>query len=77
MAAQHLVPGGVEWNGLVTNIGRILYQGELLVAKVCGFNVGNAKLYYRSGNEEKDTDNYEVLIFDSPDPGSIIQPRKL
>ncbi|XP_018562464.1 uncharacterized protein LOC108904403 [Anoplophora glabripennis] len=77
MTGKHLVPGGVEWNGLVTNIGRILYQGELLVAKVCGFNVGNAKLYYRIGNGQKDTDYYEILTYDDdgPDPGSIIQPR--
>ncbi|XP_018570728.1 uncharacterized protein LOC108910568 [Anoplophora glabripennis] len=63
MINKHLVRGGVEY-GLLTNIGRISYQGELLVAKVCSFSVGNAKLFYPAGNREKSTDSYEVLIYD-------------
>lgn len=68
MINRHAVRGGVEY-GLVTNIGRISYQGELLVAKVCGFNVGNSNLFFPAGNEEKRAASYEVLIYDD-----IVQP---
>ncbi|XP_018562462.1 uncharacterized protein LOC108904402 [Anoplophora glabripennis] len=73
---KHLVRGGVEY-GLVSNIGRIKYQGELLVAKVCGFNVGNAKLFFPAGNEEKHAESYEVLIYDGPDLNSVKTPSAL
>ncbi|XP_018562461.1 uncharacterized protein LOC108904401 [Anoplophora glabripennis] len=74
MINKHLVKGGVEWEGKVTNIGRILYQSELLVAKVCGYAVGDAKLFFPAGNQEKTAETYEVLVYDGPDLFSI-EPR--
>ncbi|KAJ8920601.1 hypothetical protein NQ315_004740 [Exocentrus adspersus] len=67
MINKHLVQGGVD-NDLITNIGRILYQGEVKVAKVCGFDVGNAKLYFPAETEEKDADSYEVLVYNTNNP---------
>lgn len=72
MTNKHMVRGGVEY-GLVTSIGRILYQGQLLVAKVCGFNVGNAKLYYPAQNVEKSTEAYEVLVYE--EQNDLVRPR--
>ncbi|XP_018575569.1 uncharacterized protein LOC108914277 [Anoplophora glabripennis] len=60
---RHLVQGGVE-NDIVTYIGRIRYQGETVVTKVREHGIGNVKLYYPAGNQEKSTDSFEVLIYD-------------
>lgn len=64
---KHVVPGGVDSDD-VTYIGRIFYQGELLVAKVCGYDTGDAKFWFPAGNEEKNVDSYEVLIYDTTLP---------
>ncbi|KAJ8961144.1 hypothetical protein NQ318_008824 [Aromia moschata] len=60
---KHLVRGGVEY-GLVSNIGRVLYQNEIVVGKVCGFSVGNANMYFPYKNEEKSSSLYEVLVYE-------------
>ncbi|XP_018570726.1 uncharacterized protein LOC108910566 [Anoplophora glabripennis] len=64
LIGKHLVRGGVDYNGKTTNIGRILHKGEIIVAKVCGSVIGNAKLYYCDNNSEKSVNSYEVLIYD-------------
>ncbi|KAJ3659097.1 hypothetical protein Zmor_010804 [Zophobas morio] len=63
---KHLVPGGIEW-GKVLNIGRIKYQGELIVGKVCSGTIGRAKLYFPYKNEEIDVSSYEILTYKEND----------
>lgn len=60
---KHVVLGGVEYDR-ISYIGRIFYEGEVIIAKVCGFNVGDAKFWFPADNEEKNVDCYEVLIYD-------------
>ncbi|XP_018562442.1 uncharacterized protein LOC108904397 [Anoplophora glabripennis] len=64
MIKKHLVRGGVE-HDLISNIGRISYQGEVIVSKVCGYKVGDAKLYFPAGNKETNVESYEVLMYDN------------
>ncbi|KAJ8961142.1 hypothetical protein NQ318_008822 [Aromia moschata] len=60
---KHLVLGGVEDGGLL-NIGRVMYQNQVIVGKVCGFNIGKALLYFTDTikREELSADSYEVLF---------------
>ncbi|EFA02201.1 hypothetical protein TcasGA2_TC007858 [Tribolium castaneum] len=60
---KHLVSGGTEW-GKVLNIGRVKYQGELIVGKVCSGTIGKAKLYFPYKGEEIESDTYEVLAYE-------------
>lgn len=60
---KHLVSGGTEW-GKVLNIGRIKYQGELIIGKVCSGTIGNAKLYFPYKGEEIESTSYEILIYE-------------
>ncbi|EFA08774.2 uncharacterized protein LOC103314048 [Tribolium castaneum] len=61
---KHLVVGGYE-NGKILNIGRGSYQEEVIVGKVCSYNIGNALMYFPYKNEEVTMDSYEVLIYDN------------
>jgi hypothetical protein len=58
-----LVIGGTE-SSKELNIGRISYQGEVIVGKVCGYNIGNALMYFPYDNKEVTASSYEVLIYD-------------
>ncbi|RZB94398.1 uncharacterized protein BDFB_009378, partial [Asbolus verrucosus] len=60
---KHLVVGGTE-NGKVLNVGRVSYQGEIIVGKVCGYNIGNSLLFFPYQNKEIHADSYEVLVYD-------------
>lgn len=64
MIGKHLVRGGIEYNDSPTNIGRILHKGEVVVARVCSSQAGDAKLHYLDDNTQKTTDAYEVLIYE-------------
>ncbi|RZC35800.1 DUF3421 domain containing protein, partial [Asbolus verrucosus] len=48
---KHLVVGGTE-NGKVVNIGRGAYQEEVVVGKVCSYNIGNALMYFPYQDQE-------------------------
>ncbi|XP_063917088.1 uncharacterized protein LOC135132817 [Zophobas morio] len=60
---QNLVPGGTE-NGKLLHIGRVSYQGEVIVGKVCGYNIGNALMFFPYGKDEISVGSYEVLVYD-------------
>ena len=60
---KYLVPGGTE-NGKLLNIGRVSYQGEVIVGKVCGYNIGNALMFFPYGKDEISVGSYEVLVYD-------------
>ncbi|XP_063923018.1 uncharacterized protein LOC135137321 [Zophobas morio] len=59
---KHLVIGGFE-DGKMINIGRAMFQGELVVGKVLGFQAEKAKLYFIHGDKEYEVSSYEVLIY--------------
>ncbi|XP_018562465.1 uncharacterized protein LOC108904404 [Anoplophora glabripennis] len=61
-ANLHLVRGGVEGD-LLSYIGRIRFQGETIVAKVRQHGVGNVRLYFPVGEEEKSADSFEILVY--------------
>jgi hypothetical protein len=63
LVGRHLVLGGTE-SAKELNIGRISYQGEVIVGKVCGYNIGNALMYFPYDNKEVTASSYEVLIYD-------------
>ncbi|KAJ3616393.1 hypothetical protein MTP99_003874 [Tenebrio molitor] len=63
LVGRHLVIGGTE-SSKELNIGRISYQGEVIVGKVCGYNIGNALMYFPYDNKEVTASSYEVLIYD-------------
>ncbi|KAJ3617377.1 hypothetical protein MTP99_007105 [Tenebrio molitor] len=67
---KHLVIGGYE-NGKVLNIGRGSYQEEVIVGKVCGFNIGSALLYFPYKGKELNMKSYEVLVYDINAVGDI------
>ncbi|CAH1371055.1 unnamed protein product [Tenebrio molitor] len=60
---KHLVPGGMEW-GKVLNIGRVKYQGELIIGKVCSGTIGKAKLYFPYKGAEITVSSYEILTYE-------------
>jgi hypothetical protein len=66
LAGKHLVAGGTE-NGKTLNIGRVSYQGEVIVGKVCSYNVGNALMFFPYHNNEISVKSYEVLVYDNKD----------
>jgi hypothetical protein len=63
LVGRHLVLGGTE-SSKELNIGRISYQGEVIVGKVCGYNIGNALMYFPYDNREATASSYEVLVYD-------------
>ncbi|XP_063913026.1 uncharacterized protein LOC135129710 [Zophobas morio] len=67
---KHLVVGGYE-NGKLLNIGRGSYQEEVIVGKVCSYNIGNASLYFPYKNQELNMDSYEILVFDNDAVGDF------
>lgn len=64
MIGKHLVVGGYE-NCKILNIGRGSYQEEVIVGKVCGYNIGNALMYFPYKEKELFMKSYEVLIYDN------------
>ncbi|CAH1383066.1 unnamed protein product [Tenebrio molitor] len=66
LAGKHLVAGGTE-NGKILNIGRVSYQGEVIVGKVCSYNVGNALMFFPYHNNEISVKSYEVLVYENKD----------
>ncbi|KAJ8961143.1 hypothetical protein NQ318_008823 [Aromia moschata] len=74
----HLVRGGVE-NESVLNIGRVVYQNEIVVGKVCGFRVGKALMYFPDANKKKElhTESYEVLICKSNSDAAMPRSNKM
>jgi hypothetical protein len=66
LVGRHLVLGGNE-SGKALNIGNISYQGEVIVGKVCGYNIGNALMYFPYDNKEATASSYEVLVYDDPE----------
>lgn len=59
---KHLVEGGTE-DGLILNVGRVAFQGEVVVGKVCNYNLGNALLYFTHDKKVYNSPNYEVLVY--------------
>ncbi|RZC40625.1 DUF3421 domain containing protein [Asbolus verrucosus] len=59
---KHLVIGGFEDEKML-NFGRVMYQGELIVGKVFGFETEKAKLYFVHGEKEFSVTSYQVLIY--------------
>ncbi|RZB94397.1 DUF3421 domain containing protein [Asbolus verrucosus] len=59
---KHLVMGGTE-SGKAVNIGRVSYQGEVIVGKVCGYIIGNARMFFPYQNAEVTVSSYEVLVY--------------
>lgn len=59
----------MEW-GKILNIGRVRYQGQLVIGKICSGTIGKAKLYFPYKNEEVDIDSYEVLAY-RPEKNSV------
>lgn len=49
---KHAVRGGLE-NDLVVHIGRISYQGEIIIGKILTNNLDEAPLYFIYRNEQK------------------------
>lgn len=60
---KHAVRGGLE-NDLVVHIGRISYQGEIIIGKIPTNNLDEAPLYFIYRNEQKKTNYYEMLIYE-------------
>ncbi|KAH0819145.1 hypothetical protein GEV33_003646 [Tenebrio molitor] len=71
LVGRHLVLGGNE-SGKALNIGRISYQGEVIVGKVCGYNIGDALMYFPYDNKEVTASSYEVLVYDDAEVDPII-----
>jgi hypothetical protein len=63
LIGKHLVVGGTE-NGKILNIGRASYQGEVIVGKVCSYNVGDASMFFPYHNNEISVASYEVLVYE-------------
>ncbi|KAJ3617373.1 hypothetical protein MTP99_007102 [Tenebrio molitor] len=75
LVGRHLVLGGNE-SGKALNIGRISYQGEVIVGKVCGYNIGNALMFFPYENKEVSASSYEVLVYDDAEIDARIQREK-
>ncbi|RZB94396.1 DUF3421 domain containing protein, partial [Asbolus verrucosus] len=74
LIGRHLVVGGTE-NGKILNIGRVTYQGEVIVGKVCGYNIGDAQMFFPYQNKEISVSSYEVLVYDDI-PGGLDRKQK-
>ncbi|XP_063915498.1 uncharacterized protein LOC135131617 [Zophobas morio] len=62
-AGKHVVIGGTE-DEKVLNIGRVSFQGEVIVGKVCSYNTGSANLYFPYDGQEIGVASYEILIYE-------------
>jgi hypothetical protein len=63
LIGKHLVVGGTE-NGKVLNIGRVSYQGEVIVGKVYSYSVGDALMFFPYHSNETSVVSYEVLVYE-------------
>lgn len=62
-SGKHVVIGGYLDDKIV-NIGRVMYQGELVVGEVHGYNNENAKMYFIHRNKEVVVvRSYQVLLY--------------
>ncbi|RZB40493.1 uncharacterized protein BDFB_011542, partial [Asbolus verrucosus] len=68
---KHLVSGGTEW-GKILNIGRVKYQGEIIVGKVCSGTISNAKMYFPYNRQEISVSSYEILTYEDNNLNSLI-----
>ena len=62
---KQLVIGGYEI-GKMINVGRVMYQGELIVGKVLVYNKGAANLHFIGGGTEVSVPSYQVLVENFP-----------
>lgn len=60
---KHAVRGGLE-NDLVVHIGRISYQGEVVIGKIPTDLTQEAPLYFIYKDNQKKISSYEMLIYD-------------
>ncbi|XP_060529306.1 uncharacterized protein LOC132703822 [Cylas formicarius] len=68
---DHLIRGGIEDQKWLF-IGRVKYQGQIVIGKVLQGNVGNAIMYFAHDGNEHNAPSYEVLKFDN---SVFIEPR--
>ncbi|XP_044271138.1 uncharacterized protein LOC123015468 [Tribolium madens] len=61
---KHLVIGGFE-DGKYINIGRAMYQGELIVGKVLGFDPEKARLCFIHEEKEIVVNSYQILVYNN------------
>lgn len=61
---MHLVYGGNQDNFMLP-IGRIAYQGEIVLGKIWTANPSAAYLYFMHGATEVNTDIFEALVYDN------------
>lgn len=59
---RHVVKGGFEGDFLL-HIGRISYQGEIVIGKVITSRPDRAVMWFIHNNQEKDANAYETLIY--------------
>ncbi|XP_063922988.1 uncharacterized protein LOC135137293 [Zophobas morio] len=71
-AGKEVIIGGYQTNvyRMILNIGRVLFQGELIVGKVTGNHptenkAGQGILYFVAGGQENSVNSYQVLLYDS------------